>query len=77
MNPQEIGYFLFYNVCLRVGWQKFVKASLGSVVILRTLRNCWKQISLPLFLIQILQRKREQKLVLQTLKLKITYCGSS
>lgn len=34
---------------------------LGSVVILRALRNCWKQNSLPLFLIQILQREKEQK----------------
>lgn len=74
-NESSENMLFFHNACLWAGWHKFVKPSLGSLGILRTLRNCWKETSLPLFLTQILQRQRERKNIWQT-QLKIIFSGS-
>ena len=67
INESSGSRLVFHNVSFWVGWQKFVRPNLNFLGVLKTLRNCWKEISLPLFLTQILQRQREWKNIWQML----------
>lgn len=44
INESSGSRLVFHNVSFWVGWQKFVRPNLNFLGVLKTLRNCWKEI---------------------------------